>query len=105
MNQQNQLLELPVQLLTRIFDNHLDFEDTVAVLHVSRTWRNNLLPQLGSSERLERHQTLVPILWDLHAHELHRLRHTYYPDVPLVQPLYNPRVEFIDALANFGSRH
>ena len=105
MNQQNQLLGLPIELLTRIFDNYLDFEDTVTVFHASRTWRNNLLPRLWSSERLERYQTLVPILWDLHAHELHRLRYTYYPDAPLVHPLHNPRVEFIDALAHFGSRH
>ena len=62
MNQQDRFLSLPDNILFRIFDYHLEFEDTVTVFHVSRAWRYNLHPRLWNWDRLERYQILVPIL-------------------------------------------
>ena len=105
MNQQDRFLSLPDNILFRIFDYHLEFEDTVTVFHVSRAWRYNLHPRLWNWDRLERYQILVPILWDLHIPELQWLTNNYYRGAPAILPLHNPSEEFIDALAHFGSRH
>ena len=56
-------------------------------------------------DRLQQYQISVPILWELRIPELHWLQLTYYPDAAIINPLHNPRPEFIDVLAHFGSRH
>ena len=105
MNQENQLVTLPIEILFRIFDLYLDFEDSVTVFHVSLVWRASLALQLWRFGRMQRFRNQGQLANELNNCELEALRSTYLPNAPLVLTLLNPSTELINALDHFGSRH